>query len=89
MQEGQPISFESRQLKGKNQLKPIYEKEKLAILHTVKKWRPYLMGWHFKVKIDHDSLKYFLEQRISSEEQQKWVTKMWGYDFEIVYKKGK
>jgi KaiC/GvpD/RAD55 family RecA-like ATPase len=30
-----------------------------------------------------------LEQRSSSEEKQKWVTKMLGYDFEIVYKKGK
>ena len=61
----------------------------LAILHALKKWRPYLMGRHFKVKTDHDSLKYFLEQRLSSEEQQKWVTKMLGYDFEIIYKKGK
>jgi hypothetical protein len=43
---------------------------------------------HFKVKTDHDSLKYFLEQRLSSEEQQKWVTNMLGYDFEIIYKKG-
>ena len=32
---------------------------------------------------------YFLEQRLSLEEQQKWVTKILGYDFEIVYKKGK
>ena len=47
------------------------------------------MGRHFKVKKDHDSLKYFLEQRLSSEEQQKWVTKMLVYDFEIIYKKGK
>ena len=47
------------------------------------------MGRHFKVKTDHDSLKHFLEQRLSSEEQQKWVTKMLGYDFEIVYKKAK
>jgi hypothetical protein len=30
-----------------------------------------------------------LEQRLSSEEQQKWVTKILGYDFEIFYKKGK
>jgi hypothetical protein len=61
----------------------------LAILHAVKKWCPYVIGRHFKVKIDHDSLNYFLEQRLSSEEQQKWVTKMLGYDFEIIYKKGK
>ena len=60
----------------------------LAILHALKQWRPYLIGRNFKVKIDHDSLKYFLEWRLSSEEQQKWVTKMLGYDFEIIYKKG-
>ena len=46
------------------------------------------MGRNFKVKTNHDSLKHFLEQIISSEEQQKWVTKMLGYDFEIIYKKG-
>ena len=61
----------------------------LAILHALKKWRPYLMGRLFKVKIDHDSLKNILEQRQSSEEQKKWVTKMLGYDFEKIYKKGK
>ena len=61
----------------------------LEILHALKKWRPYLMGRHFKLKPDHNSLKYFLEQRLSFEEQQKWVTKMLGYDFEIIYKKGK
>jgi len=47
------------------------------------------MGRHFKVKIDHDSLKSFLEQILSSGKQQKWVTKMLGYDIEIIYKKGK
>ena len=61
----------------------------LAILHAINKWCPYLIGRHFKVKKDHDSLKYFLEQRLSSEEQQKHVTKMLGYEFEIIYKKGK
>jgi hypothetical protein len=62
MQEGRPLSFERNHIKGNNLLKPIYEKEMLAILHAVKKWCPYLIGRHFKVKIDHDSLKYFLEQ---------------------------
>ena len=61
----------------------------LAILHALKKWQPYLMGRNFKVKMDHDSLKYFLEQRLSSEEKKKWVTKMLGYHFEIIYEKGK
>ena len=61
----------------------------LEILHALKQWRPYLIGRHSKVKNDHHSLKYFLEQRLSSEQKQKWVTTMLGYDFEIIYKKGK
>ena len=44
MQEGRPIAFECRPIKGKNLHKPVYEKEMLAILHALKKWRPYLMG---------------------------------------------
>jgi hypothetical protein len=89
MQEGRPLDFKSRPLKGKDLQKPIYENEMMAILHAMKKWHPYLIGRHLKVKTDHDSLKYFLEQRLSSKEQQRWVTTILGHDFEIVYKKGK
>jgi hypothetical protein len=69
--------------------KSIYDKEMLAIVHVVDLWCPYLLGKCFQIKTDHQSLKYFLEQRISSPEQQKWVTKLFGYDYEIIYKKGK
>ena len=61
----------------------------MAILHAVHKWHPYLLGNHFCIKIDHQSLKYFLEQWVSSLTQQKWVRKIMGYDYEIAYKKGK
>ena len=57
IQEGRPIAFESRTINGKDLHKPIYEKEMLVILHALKQWRPYLIGRHFKVKADHDSLK--------------------------------
>jgi hypothetical protein len=66
MQEGRPLAFESQPLKGKDLHKPIYEKEMMEILHALNKRCPYLIGRHFKVKTDHDSLKYFLEQRLSS-----------------------
>jgi len=46
MQDGRPIAFESHPIKGKYLHKPIYEKEMLAILHTLKQWRPYLMEKH-------------------------------------------
>jgi len=46
------------------------------------------MGRHFKVKMDHDSFKYILEQILSLEEHRKWVTNMFGFDFDIIYRKG-
>jgi hypothetical protein len=47
------------------------------------------LGKFFQIKKDHQSLKHFMEQCISSLEQQKWVTKLFGYDYEIIYKKCK
>jgi hypothetical protein len=67
----------------------IYENEILSILHVMVLWCPYLLVQQFQIKTDHQSLKYFLEQRISSPTQQKWVTKLFGYDYETIYNKGK
>ena len=89
MQEGRPLAFTSKQLLKRNLGKSIYEKENLAILHAMDLWQPYLLGKRFQIKTDHQSLKYFLEQCLSSPEQQKWVTKLFGYDYEIIYKKCK
>jgi hypothetical protein len=89
MQEGRPLAFTSKQLSERNLGKSIYEKEMLSIFHVVDLWCPYLLGKRFQIKTDHQSLKYFLEQHIFSPEQQKWVTKLFGYDYEIIYNKGK
>jgi len=61
MHEGRQHDSESSKLKVNNLLRPIYEKQMLGKLHVRKKWCPYQIGRHFKVKTDHDSLKYFLE----------------------------
>jgi hypothetical protein len=66
MQEGRPLAFTNKQLSERNLGKPIYEKEMLAILHAVELWHPYLLGQRFQIKTDHQSLKYFMEQHISS-----------------------
>jgi hypothetical protein len=89
MQEGRPLAFTSKKLSERNMGKSIYEKEMLTILHVVDLWHLYLLGKRFQIKTDHQSLNYFLEQRISSPERKKWVTKLFGYDYEIIYKKGK
>jgi hypothetical protein len=66
MQDGRPLAFTSKNLSERHLGQSIYEKEMLAILHVVDLWCPYLLGQWFQIKIDHQSLKYFLEHRVSS-----------------------
>lgn len=61
----------------------------MAILHVVETLHPYLTGRHFHIKTNHHSLMYFLEQRLSSPKNHKWVTNILGYDYETIYNKGK
>jgi len=61
----------------------------MAILHVVHTWQPYILDRHFHIKTDHHSMKYSLEQMLSSPYQDKWSTKMLGYNYEIIYIKGK
>ena len=60
----------------------------MAILIAVKKWNAYLMGRHFKIKTDHYSLKFLLDQRATTFAQQAWLVKMMDYDFEVIFRKG-
>jgi hypothetical protein len=61
----------------------------LAIIHAIQTWRPFLLGRKFYIQTDQRNLKFLLEQRIVTPEQQKWVTKLLGYDYEITYKPGR
>ncbi|KAH9657900.1 hypothetical protein KPL70_023267 [Citrus sinensis] len=88
MQEDHPIAYISKALSGKNLAMSTYDKEMLAIVFAMQKWRPYLMGQHFKIITDHRSLKNFHDQHISSPEQQMWLSKRLGFDYEIIYRKG-
>ena len=60
----------------------------MAIVLAVQKWRHYLLGCHFIVQTDQSSLKFLLDQRIVNESYQKWVAKLFGYDFEIQFRSG-
>lgn len=57
MQQGRPIYFLSKAFNKRNMGFSVYEKELLAVT----KWINYLIGHHFIIKTDHQSLKYLLE----------------------------
>jgi hypothetical protein len=88
MQEGRPIAFYSKAISGRVLGRSAYEKELMAIVHSVHKWRNYLVGRKFMIRTDHRSLKYLLEQRITTMDQQRWFVKLMGFDYEIEYRPG-
>ncbi|XP_011000836.1 PREDICTED: uncharacterized protein LOC105108282 [Populus euphratica] len=88
-QNDQPIAFFSEALKGSARALSTYDKEMLAVVKAVRKWRPYLLGKPFVIKTDHQSLKYLLEQRILTPSQARWLPKLMGYDYTILYKRGR
>lgn len=47
-----------------------------------------MLGRHFTVRTDQQSLKYLLEQPVIGTDYQKWVTKLMGFDFEIQFRRG-
>jgi len=63
IQGGHPIAFESRKPLPHERLYSIYDKEMLAIMHALAKFRQYLVGNRFRVRTNHNSLRFFLEQK--------------------------
>ena len=67
----------------------IYEKEFLALIMAVEKWRQYLQRQEFVIRTDHKSLSYLIAQNLHSDVQRKAMTRLMGLQFKVVYKKGK
>lgn len=88
MQEGHSIAYLSKALGPRNLGLSVYEKELLAILLAVQKWRPYLLWGTFTIRTDQQSLKHLLEQKISTPLQHKYLAKLLGFNYSIEYKKG-
>lgn len=88
IQEAHTISFYSYKLSGRLSSTSIYVKKMYAITQVMDKWRHYLLGSHFLIKIDHKSLKNLLTQTIQTPEQQIFLCKLLEFDFTI-YKLGK
>ena len=86
MQESHPIAYISRTLKKQQQSLSTYEKELLAMVFAVQKWRHYLLPNRFVIKTDHSSLKYILEHKPSTVFQQKWLAKLMEFDLSIEYR---
>lgn len=89
MKQGRPIAFLSKALRVKNKQLLIYEKEFLALIMDVDKWRSFLQRTEFEIRTDHKALSFLGYQKLHSELWRKEMTKMMGLQFRVVYKQGK
>lgn len=88
MQDQHPLAFLSKPLSTAHQQLSIYEKEFLALIMAVERWRPYLQRGEFIVKTDHHSLSYLEDQTLQSPLQRKAMARLMGLQFKIVYRQG-
>ncbi len=63
LETARPVAFESAQLSGAELNYPVHEKELLAIVRALKKWRIDLLGVPFTVYTDHRTLENFNTQK--------------------------
>ena len=87
-QNGHLVAYFSKKLNARMQRQSAYTRELFAIIEALAKFRHYLLGSKFIIKTDQKSLKSLLTQSLQTPEQQAWMHKFMGYDFEIQYKPG-
>src|SRR6266702_5217298 len=57
-----PVAYDSRAFKGAELNYPVHEKELLAIVRALGKWRTDLLGFSFEVWTNHKTLEHFSTQ---------------------------
>jgi hypothetical protein len=62
-QNGHVIGYESINLKEHEMNYATHDLELVAIVHTLRMWRNYLMGKKFELRIDHIGMKYLLNSQ--------------------------
>jgi len=90
-EQGTVIKYASRTLISTEKNYATIEKECLAIVWTVRKFRHYLVGAHFVICTDHKPLEWLEFSKTSkacSQRLQRWSLKLRAFDFDIIYLPG-
>ncbi|KAE8956529.1 hypothetical protein PR001_g31704, partial [Phytophthora rubi] len=84
----QPIAFASKVNNDAEANYPITEVECLAVVWSVKLFRPYLYGRMFEIVTDHAALKWLMTRPNLAGRLHRWSLTLQEYDFQILYRPG-
>jgi hypothetical protein len=84
-----PLTFSSIKLSTAEINYTTTEREGLAMVYALQKFRHYLLGGHFKMFTDHSALKYLVNKPVLGGRICKWLILLQEYDFEIIVKPGR
>jgi hypothetical protein len=89
MQDSRAIVYASRQLRRHEEHYPTHDLELLAVIHTLKVWRHYLLDNLVHIYTDRKSLKYLFTQPDLNMRQRRWLELIKYYELEVHYHPGK
>ena len=82
------ISYASRTLDKAQQNYTTTEKELLAVVYAMEKFRPYLLCSKIIVSISHSTLKHLIEKKDAKPHLIRWILQLQEFDLEIKDKAG-
>ncbi|GBG85308.1 hypothetical protein CBR_g39876 [Chara braunii] len=84
-----PVEFMSVRMPSEKVATSTYERELYALRQALEHWKHYLLGRHFKVYSDHETLRWLKTQAKMTPKLTRWAAEIDQYDFELKPVKGK
>ncbi|PIL23014.1 hypothetical protein GSI_14321 [Ganoderma sinense ZZ0214-1] len=81
----QVVTFWSGKFNSAQQNYPVHEQELLAIVESMKRFRPLLYGAKFRICTDHQALEHLMRQRNLSPRQHRWMDILNEFNFTVYY----
>jgi hypothetical protein len=85
MQDREVVSYASHPLRKHEENYLTHDLELAAVVHALKIWRHYLIGYLCQIYHDHKSLNYLFTQIDLNLRQRRWIKLIKDYDIRINY----